>query len=293
MLRSLPKDAQAGLLALQERMADVAERSTVEDFARTVRQEANRLLSEADKEARLARQKAQVRLSTWIDPASGMGCWRATWDPQTTQCLDSKLDAMVESLFRDGHPDGCPTDPREKQQFLRAHALLSIIEGNGIRLSKPEATIVIHGDGNGRAVVDYDLPVDLPLAVLRDLLGRADVRTVVVGEGSIISALGRLNPGSASRFANGDQRRALQALYRTCAVPGCRVPYRRTELHHVDPYQVSKNTNLDNLIPICKHHHDLIHQHDWHLHLAADRSLTITLPDRTTMSTGPPSRRTA
>ena len=39
-----------------------------------------------------------------------------------------------------------------------------------------------HGDGTGRAVVDYDLPVDLPLAVLRDLLGRADVRTVVVGE---------------------------------------------------------------------------------------------------------------
>jgi hypothetical protein len=38
-------------------------------------------------------------------------------------------------------------------------------------------------------------------------------------------------------------------------------------------------TNIDNLVPLCGRHHHLVHEGSWKLHLAADRTLTITRPD--------------
>ena len=43
--------------------------------------------------------------------------------------------------------------------------------------------------------------------------------------------------------------------------------------------------------PLCVRHHHAVHDHGWHLVLAADRTLTITYPDGTTETTGPPRRR--
>jgi hypothetical protein len=50
---------------------------------------------------------------------------------------------------------------------------------------------------------------------------------------------------------------------------------------------------MSNLLPICVRHHTLVHKHGWQLHLTDDRTLTITQPDATTMTTGPPSRKAA
>jgi hypothetical protein len=47
------------------------------------------------------------------------------------------------------------------------------------------------------------------------------------------------------------------------------------------------------LLPVCQQHHDKIHNNGWHLHLAPNRTLTITLPDGTIMTTGPPKRNAA
>ncbi|HZY09078.1 MAG TPA: HNH endonuclease, partial [Ilumatobacteraceae bacterium] len=38
-------------------------------------------------------------------------------------------------------------------------------------------------------------------------------------------------------------------------------------------------TDIDNLVPLCGRHHHLVHEGSWKLHLAADRTLTITRPD--------------
>jgi hypothetical protein len=44
---------------------------------------------------------------------------------------------------------------------------------------------------------------------------------------------------------------------------------------------------------VCVQHHTRVHNHGWHLELTAGRDLTVTLPDGTLMSTGPPGRRAA
>ena len=46
-----------------------------------------------------------------------------TFDPLTGVKIASHIDAMVRALFGDKVPDGCPTDPLEKQRYLAAQAV--------------------------------------------------------------------------------------------------------------------------------------------------------------------------
>jgi hypothetical protein len=52
-------------------------------------------------------------------------------------------------------------------------------------------------------------------------------------------------------------------------------------------------TNIDNLVPLCRRHHHLVHEGGWKLHLDADRTLTVTQPDGHTTIHGPPKIRAA
>ena len=58
-------------------------------------------------------------------------------DPVTGLMLHNKINAATEALFHTNTPDGCPDDPIEKQSFLAAHAMLNLIEGNGVRMGRP------------------------------------------------------------------------------------------------------------------------------------------------------------
>ena len=175
-----------------------------------MRTEARRLEADGDADARLERQRRAVRLNTWIDRDTGMGRWSATWDPETMVRLENRLDAQVQAMFHDTQPEGCPSDLLEKQSFLRAHALLVLLNGGGARLGRPEIVVVIdHTTTNDwQPVIDWGLPVDLPQRVLDDLYESAVVHTVVVRNGVIIDAPGELNLGRSSRLANRAQRRA-------------------------------------------------------------------------------------
>jgi hypothetical protein len=184
----------------------------------------------------------------------------------------------------------------EKQSYLRALALKALLDGGGVRLGRPEIVVVVdhtQPQPDGRPTVDWGLPVDLPQRVLDDLTKRAVVHTVTVRNGVIIDAPGELNLGRTTRLANRAQRRALGAVYATCGIPGCCVRYSRTKLHHVIWWRHGGLTDVDNLLPVCEQHHHKIHNDGWLLRLQPDRTLTITLPDGTIMTTGPPTRNVA
>ena len=108
-----------------------------------MRAQARRLEADGDGLDRLERQRRAVRLNTWIDRDSGMGRWSAFWDPETMLRLENRLDAQVQAMFHDRQPDGCPTDLFEKQSYLRAHALLALLDGGGVRLGRPEIVVVV------------------------------------------------------------------------------------------------------------------------------------------------------
>ena len=100
-----------------------------------------------------------------------------------------------------------------------------------------------------------------------------------------------LHLGRDSRVANREQRRALRAMYRHCAIPGCRVVFDYCDIHHIRWFRNLGNTDIDNLLPICTKHHHLVHEGGWKLCLDTRRNLTITYPDGTIMTTGPPTTR--
>ena len=295
-LAQLQPATRQELIDLAPSLVLVAENVTADEFARTVRAEARRLERDSDGLERLERQRRAVRFNSWIDRESGMGRWSAIWDPETMVRLENRLDAKVEALFHDVQPANCPTDLLEKQSFLRAHALLGLLDGNGARLGRPEIVVVVdhtHPHPDGRPVVHWGLPVELPDRVLADLHRTARVCTVVVRNGVVIDAPGQLNLGRTTRVANRAQRRALGALYATCAIPGCDVRYSRTKLHHVIWWHHDGRTDLCNLLPLCERHHQNVHNHGWILTLTPERTLTIQLPDGQIMTTGPPKRNAA
>jgi hypothetical protein len=90
---------------------------------------------------------------------------------------------------------------------------------------------------------------------------------VIVRNGVVLQAPGTLDLGRTQRLANRAQRRALRALYSTCAVPGCTIHFDRCKLHHIIEWENGGLTNLANLIPICPHHHAMLHANSWKIEL--------------------------
>ena len=295
-LGRLDDGQRATLLADAPRLVAIASQTTPDEFARTLRAEERRLAPD-DGMARFERQCGSVRLSSRTDVETGMNIFTLAVDPVTGLKLHNKIAAATEALFHDKAPDFCPSDPFEKQAFLRAHALLRIIEGKGIRLGKPEIVVVVDTTApdpvTGAPTVDWGLPVEIPQRVLHELFDCADVHTVVVRNGVVLHAPGVLDLGRSTRLANRAQRRALRAMYATCAIPGCGTRFDLCKIHHVKWWRRYGRTDLDNLLPLCVKHHSLVHHGGWDLHLAPDRTLTVSLPGHTKMTTGPPRRKAA
>jgi len=295
-LRGLTPPLREQLIEEGERLAKIAERSTPDEFARSVRETARRLETASDGLDRLERQKRAIRFSSFIDKETGMGRWQATWDPETMVQLETKIDNQLQAMFHDRQPEGCPTDLLEKQSYLRALAVVALLDGHGGRSGKPEVIVVVdhtQPGPDGRPAVDWGLPVELPDRVLTDLWSRATTHSVTVRNGVVVDAGGQLDLGRSSRLPNRAQRRALRGLYSTCAIPGCVVRFSRTKLHHVVWWRRGGATDLANLLPLCEIHHQRVHHNGWLLTLTPGRTLTVALPDGQVMTTGPPKRSAA
>ncbi|MBI4936043.1 MAG: HNH endonuclease [Actinobacteria bacterium] len=245
-------------------------------------------------EARLAAQQVGIRLTSHTDRDTGMAVYRLALDPLRTISFEQRLSAMVEALHHGPPIPGCPVDPVERQSFLRAHALLLMLDGQGgNRRGGAEVIVVIdHTVPDDEPDVDWGQPVDIPQRVLDELLGAPTTKVieVAVRNGVVIAAPGELDLGRSTRLANRAQRRALRALYRGCGVPGCDVGFDRCTIHHVIWWRHGGGTDLQNLIPLCGRHHHLVHDRGWQLRLGAHRELSVTTPSGRVMTTGPPRR---
>ena len=270
-----------------EFLAGVARQATPGEFARTVRAELLRS-KRSDGLDRLRQQKQSTFLKTWVDVASGMWCIRGELDPETGGRLHNRLTATVEKLFHDAAPDTAPRDPLAKQHHLRALALVALIDGTGAKSNGIDMSILIDAttlvDGpHDASTVDCGLPIELPVETIRRMACVAEVTPIVVGADGV-----RLYLGHTTRLATPEQRRALRAMYRTCAVPGCCVSWDSVVIHHIRYYRNRGPTDIDNLLPLCVKHHHCAHEGGWKFELAPDRTLTITLPDGTASCHGPP-----
>jgi hypothetical protein len=294
--RNLNDAATQSLLDNDAVLAAAAASRSIADFDAFLKRKAKEL-DTSDGEARLDQQRRATRLRTWTDD-DGMWNLKGRFDPDLGKELARRIASATRTRFSQELPATAPADPLERVQHLEALALADLIVGNTTTTASVAGPPVVVIDatqtnGVGGPVLDWGLPIELPASVLDDVLGRRDPDVVIVANGVVLHAPGRLNLGRTTRLANRAQRRALQGLYATCAVPGCAVHYDRCKLHHVIWWRNGGRTDLDNLLPVCQHHHSLLHNNGWDVSLGANRELEIRVPDGTTMREGPPKRSAA
>lgn len=312
----LPAQFRPELIALETALVGeaISGQWTVDRFRDRLRVESKRIEGD-DGKGRLERQKAESGARWWTDRRTGMWCISGRFDPETAIGLQQRLIDELERVFHADRPDGCPKDPLLAQDWLRGRAMANLINGLGSAFGEPEAIIVIdqrtfeHGP-HARSRVDCGHGLDVPLDTLRSIIGRArfvpvviDSNGVVIHQGapvaeyrSIWDSLVRpvsLDHGRARRTASPRQRRALRAMYRTCAIPGCDRHVSATEAHHLVFWEHGGATDLANLLPLCRHHHDRLQTERWTIELHPDRSLTIRRRGEVIMTTGPPDHQWA
>lgn len=306
----LPEHRRAELASLEASLVAVAiaERWTIDRFRDRLRHESRRIEDDGG-QGRLDRQRRHAGVRVWTDRESGMWCLSGRFDPATALSLQQRLADELERVFHGERPASCPADPLLAQDWLRARALANLINGLGGAVGDPEMIIVIDQrtyERGEHASTRVDCGgLEVPLDVIRAIAGRARFVPVVIDRDGTVIRQGApvgsyrsvfdslahpvaLDHRRTRRVASRHQRRAMRAMYRRCPVPGCERHVSLTETHHVQYWEHGGPTDLANLVPLCRHHHDRAHAERWQIEVHPDRSLTIRRRGRVTMSTGPP-----
>lgn len=302
-------EGRRSLLDQSERIVRGAATMTVDDFDRFVR----RLARDAQPDegvARFERQRRLTQLRVWND-ADGMVNLAGCFDPERGSVLATTLERRVEAMFHSGD-SAEPVEAMpgvEPNDHRRALALIALCaggdhtdlsgapagdesvghsadgdRGSGLSASggRPaRAEVVVHVDlatlRNGlhaAGVCRIGQGADIPPATARRLACDAEIVPVVLDGPSA-----PLDVGRGRRLATVHQRRALEAVHDTCAVPHCTVAYSRCSIHHVVPWEHGGPTDLSNLVPLCSRHHHAVHEGGWHIDLHPHtRRVTVTLP---------------
>ena len=82
----------------------------------------------------------------------------------------------------------------------------------------------------------------------------------VVKADSVVIDVGRATPSVSPA-----QWRALKARHATCGWPGCDRPISWTSPHHIEFRSNGGNSTMGNLLPLCYHHHRLVHEGGWQI----------------------------
>jgi hypothetical protein len=267
-----------GRSRLQERVGSLVESATVmpvEAFERECRDLA-RILARDEGVSRLAQLKKQRRLRRWIDRQSGMCKTLLELDPES----DGKVSAALSAALAAEQAKPQCADLTWDQ--LQADALVGLITGaRTLDQRVPELSVLIDLDTLESGLHDHSVCETsegnpLPPETVRRLGCDADIIPIVLGSHSEV-----LDVGREQRLATRAQRRALRAMYRTCAYPGCQVGFDACRIHHVHWWEHNGLTALENLLPLCSVHHHLVHEGGWTLTLRPDRTITLHRPDGT------------
>ena len=187
--------------------------------------------------------------------------------------LNPKVDAVPGPCFSDSEPSdgdeliGSATDARTHAQ--RQHDALAVLltvaaaSGSLPTLGGAAPTLVVsvreEDLANGRGFAH--LPGDhapISLAAARHVACSGAVQRVVTAANGRIVSIETLD-----RVFNFYQRRGITLRDGGCLIPGCHVPPRWCEIHHVEEHSRGGPTHTDNGVLLCWFHHRTIDSGNW------------------------------
>ena len=256
-----------------DQVIEVAPRLTTGQLAARLR----RLCIDADPvdASRRYRKAADARRVTTEPTEAGTAHFHGLdLPPERVAAAARRIDALARSLV-----SGAETRSIDQ---LRADVFLDLLEGTG---DHPVG-------GRGRV----DITVDL--ATLSEL---ANHPGDLAGYGPVVADIARrvaehqrsaewrwtlthpdtgaaLDSGVTRRRPTAGQRRAVEIANPKCVFPGCRMPAAACDLDHRIPWAQGGPTEVDNLVPLCRHDHAVRHRQGWAHRPLADGDHEWTTP---------------
>lgn len=285
-IRHLDDDAKTLLVGDEARLVGIARCSTPDSFARAVQQAALRAEHETGVDT-TQRQRNRTWLRHWVDNDSGMVRLHGEFDPESGLRLVGRLQRTVQTLFNAGEGSLASGHSSDKPAHLNALALVALVcnadNSNVVSISaaaaRADISVVVDLETlrsglHAQSLISTGTDISLPVDTIRRLACDARIIPVVMSSSGVTLDMGR-----ATRLATPHQRRALEAMHHTCAIPRCSVPVALCEPHHIDYWVNGGPTDLANLLPLCSEHHRCVHEGGWRLRMADEsRTVTVVVP---------------
>jgi hypothetical protein len=264
--------------AAERRLLDQAERSSLAELHQEcLRTEAN---ADADRDVTDRRIREQRRLHTWTDAE---GAWNlvARGTPDAGARVLAALEPLVDARFTEARKKG----RREVREAYAFDALVDLADraANGgeqprrrrapqhLALLRVDLAALTRGRTAGEETCELTGLGPIPVSRARELLGESTLRLVIT-KGVDVANVTHLGRGPTAA-----QRIALLWSSPTCTVEGC--TRTRVEVDHRDDWAKGGSTSLDNLDPLCSHHHDRKTRDRWALVPGTGKRPMVPPPD--------------
>ncbi len=241
----------------------VALTSTAPALERHVRQ----LRSAPSADLDTANLVQERRFVKWFWKDDGALSFFGRLGPDAGQALVEAIETGVHLL---GRGPAEPDQPRPPLGARRADALAELALSGA-----PRTHLILHADPEALAcratgpepragdVCHLEGGPAIPSELARRLTCDCEI------------SINGLHRGRTTRVVSRKQRRALELRDgRVCAMPGCDRSH-GLQAHHIEPWALGGETNLDNLALFCHHHHRCFHEDGFTLRRCRNGTLLI------------------
>ena len=233
------------------------------DSHRGLRQEAARRKAQADPdpEAKARRHHRERRAWCCVDE-EGRFNLQAQGPVSLGGAFQARLERETDRLFRAARAEG-RHEPREAYMFDALMALAddtpeaSRVAPKHLALIRVDLEALVRGRVQDEEVCEIGGLGPISVDEARALLGES-ILHLVTTKAQMVQSITHLGRGP-----NAVQELALLWQSQSCTVAGCHRT--RTENDHRIEFSTTRHTRLDELDPLCDHHHDLKTYQGWAL----------------------------
>jgi hypothetical protein len=253
----LISEAVAAAPEEEPRLVELASRETVRTLRERTR--AVRLSAERDRETQYERQRAAREFRHGVD-RDGMVWGRFRLPPEAGAVVVNRIEREADRCYRAADRDARHHEPHHR---FAADALVTLVTG-AVAASSSRADVVIHvsrdalrrGWVEGDEICTVEGVGDVPVEVARRLLHDDAFLKGVLVDGTDVKRVRHFGRRVAAAVRTALEVEAfLEHGGVRCSAPGCD---RRAgiEWDHIEPHAHGGPTEMENLWPLCGHHHD-------------------------------------
>ena len=173
--------------------------------------------------------------------------------------LDTLSGAEVRNALEPlARPSGAHDD-RTREQRL-ADAFYEKVTGNQraeLQVTASLETLKAHA---GAAAGEMEFSLPLSSAAVQRIACDCSLTRVLLSQESLTIDVGR-----SKRVVDGALRKALRLRDQHCQWPGCERPASYCDGHHIVHWIHGGETNLANVVLLCRRHHRMVHEGGWQL----------------------------